>query len=530
MGCIPCNNANNNKPFSPSPGEDIPKIEIKKDNTCKKDNLTLKSNKPKEVEEDNIRRVEDIKINEGLFVNEINEDPFVKVYDKLDKINEGAFGAVFKVRHRITKVVRAMKIIKKKSLNMNEGDEKELMDEVNTLKCLDHPNIMKIYEYFNTKECFYIVSELCSGGDLFDKIQNQPLKEDQSAYVMRQLLSAVNFCHENNIIHRDLKPENIMIESEKENMKDYFIIKVIDFGTSVKMAKNKMFEEQIGTCDYIAPEVLKNNYNEKCDLWSCGVILYYMLSGKLPFHAENEGEILEKVKKGEFEFDDEVWDSISGKAKNFIKNLLNKKWEKRYSAHDALRDEWIKTNCPTNQVFIPIETIRTIVTNIRNFSATHKLQQASLAYIVHNLTKKEDTETLRKVFIKLDENSDGRLTKEEFKKGLMLVLKKDDAEKEVNRVMGIIDTDKNGFIEYEEFLRATMDKNKILTEENLKATFDLFDVNHTSKISPKELKIVLGKGLEGISDEDWKALIEEIDLKKDGEICFEEFSKMMLKE
>ena len=160
-----------------------------------------------------------------------------------------------KVSHKISKMERAMKSIKKKNgmegedqAGIDGEDEAALLKEIEIIKSLDHPNIMKVYEYFDYNDCLYIVSELCTGGELFDKIQsNKCLNEKVAGYVMKQILSAVEFCHKNKIIHRDLKPENILIESEEEVRKEFFSIKIIDFGTSDKLVKGKMLKKQIGT-------------------------------------------------------------------------------------------------------------------------------------------------------------------------------------------------------------------------------------------------------------------------------------------
>lgn len=477
----------------------------------------------------NIANVKDLKITEGLLIQESKADPH-SLYEEVSLLGEGAFGKVFKVRHKISKVTRAMKLIIKDKVEMHKEDEKALINEINVLKSLDHPNIMKVYEYFNTPKCLYIVSELCTGGELYDKItSNKCFNEELSAYVMKQLLSAVDFCHQNGIIHRDLKPENILIESEEEARKEFFTIKVIDFGTSDKFAKGKMIKQQIGTPLYIAPEVLNNNYNEKCDLWSCGVILYIMLCGVPPFNGETDDEIYCSVKRGRVSFDETEWDYVSSDAKDLIQKLLTKDINKRYSAKQALAHPWIK-KMKRKQDVINANVLDKIVKNLKKYSATQKLQQATLAYIVHNLTKKEDTDNLRSVFIHFDDNGDGRLTKDELIKGLMSILSEEESEKEVNRVMDIIDVDGNGFIEYEEFLRAGLDKDKILTEDNLKTAFRLFDINTRNKVNSEELKQVLGHGSDNIDDKVWKELVNEIDLNKDGEISFDEFSKMMQQE
>ena len=151
-----------------------------------------------------------------------------------------SFGKVFLGKNKISHVLRAIKQIQKDKAEMGEEEEKAIINEINILKSLDHPNIMKVYEYYNSEKVLSIVSELCTGGELYEKISSSGyLSEKVSKYIMKQLLSAVSFCHENGIIHRDLKPENLLIESEEEAKMEYFTIKVIDFGTSDKLNKGK---------------------------------------------------------------------------------------------------------------------------------------------------------------------------------------------------------------------------------------------------------------------------------------------------
>ena len=473
-----------------------------------------------------IQTLNEFKITEGMLVQESKEDIF-KVYEQIKILGEGTYGKVFLAKHKISNVLRAIKQIQKDKANLGEEDEKAIINEINIIKSLDHPNIMKVYEYFNTDKYLSIVSELCTGGELFEKISKQKnLSEKVSKFIFKQLLSAVDFCHENNIIHRDLKPENILLESEEEAKFEYFTIKVIDFGTSDKLGKNKTVKGQIGTPFYIAPEVLGNNkYNEKCDLWSCGVILYIMLCGVPPFYGETDEEIYEVVKKGKLEFEEPIWKTISEPAKDLIRKLLNKNIKERLSAKEALEHQWVKSLEYVSNV--PKEELNSIIMNLHNFSATQKLQQATLAFIVHNLIKTEEVKNLRKVFIEFDQNGDGRLNKDELIDGLSSVLEREKAEKEANRLMQIIDVDGNGFIEYEEFLRAGLDKKKILTTENVRNVFRLFDQDGSGKISPEELKQVMGQGSNDIDDKIWLKLVEEIDLNKDGEISFYEFDKMM---
>lgn len=147
----------------------------------------------------------------------------------------------------------------------------------------------------------------------------------------------VNYCHSKNVVHRDLKPENILLEANK----DFDQIKIIDFGTSLVMDPTKTLNEKLGTPYYIAPEVLNKKYNHKCDIWSCGVICYILLSGIPPFNGANDQDIMNKVKKGVVSFSDPSWSSISDNAKDFIKKLLTFDIETRPNAEDSIQHPWI---------------------------------------------------------------------------------------------------------------------------------------------------------------------------------------------
>lgn len=228
-----------------------------------------------------------------------------------------------------------------KKANLKGDAKKELLMEVSILKSLDHPNIVKLLEMYEDEKYYYLVQEYCSGGELFDKIQEfHSFSEKQAAEYMRQIVSAIYYCHERGIVHRDLKPENLLIESKKPNAQ----LKVIDFGVSAKYKKGEKLHEKYGTPYYIAPEVLLRNYDEKCDIWSCGVILYILLCGYPPFNGPSDVEIMKVVKTGKYSFDDPDWKHISKDAKALISKMLQYTPAKRLSAKEVLDDPWIKGN------------------------------------------------------------------------------------------------------------------------------------------------------------------------------------------
>jgi len=209
------------------------------------------------------------------FVNE-KRGKISKDYEILQVIGKGAFGEVKKVIHKLTGDIRAMKIIKKDKVD--EAYLRSLNTEISILKQLDHPNIVKLYEIYQDTKNIYLITEFLGGGELFDLIlKTKHFNENIAARIMKQVFSAVGYCHSKNIVHRDMKPENLLLENPES-----FDIKIIDFGLARTYSADKMMCQRMGTPYYIAPEVLRKKYNEKCDIWSCGVILYILLSGN--FH------------------------------------------------------------------------------------------------------------------------------------------------------------------------------------------------------------------------------------------------------
>ena len=195
-----------------------------------------------------------------------------------------------------------------------------------------------MYEFFEDEKRYYLVTEICKGGELFDEVlQRGKFSERDAAVLLKQVLSCVNYCHKNNIVHRDLKPENILLEQNKE----FDQIKIIDFGTSLVYDPSKPLDEKLGTPYYIAPEVLNKSYDSKCDIWSVGVITFILLSGQPPFNGDNDKEIMKKVRSGKFNFDSPAWNQVSDSAKDFIRKLLTYDASKRPDAEKAMKHPWI---------------------------------------------------------------------------------------------------------------------------------------------------------------------------------------------
>ena len=261
-------------------------------------------------------------------------------------------------------------------------------------------------------------------------------------------------------------------------------------------------------------------------------IYYYAVHP--PFYGKNEKEIFKKILDGNFTFRHKAWNKISNEAKNLVLKLLLVNPDKRISAKEALEDVWFKKNMSLN--LNPIENknsnnFKIFIKNITEFCAEQKLQQATLAFLVHNFAPKEELDELKKIFFAFDKNGDGKLSKEEFVTGLTNNNNLNSLLKEDNNMKGLlknIDQDNNGYIGFEEFLIASINKEKILTEKNLKMAFNVFDRDKSGGISQNELKYILGEYNVNAKEHLWHKMIQQIDLNQDGQISYEEFHKMMM--
>ena len=663
-------------------------------------------------------------------------------YDIIKNLGNGTFGTVYKVMHKKTGIIRAMKVIAKNKLKCGFTDE-DINQEINILKKLEHPHIIKLFEFYTFKKNYYLINEFCTEGDLSEKLSEiRMFPEFFVKILMIQIFNAVTYLNQKNVIHGDLKLENIMVDSclnedgshrenggkkinfiqslledekeineylnqsnlkrsstyhefgnnnfnsknlleqnlkklnyfnlenfkshekilkgrmkrvntigkssifnkkktiedlEKEeesspvngkarrksafgylngedddeeenyrsgsennegiengnkkmnNIKVYnenyiknqldnentrkkdnkavkfiieptnseknlliddfnleknisklkrtltlnsmkmknFELKLIDFGCAKIFTKyKKNFEDTIGTLLYCSPEVLRNNYSKECDIWSCGIIMYVLLSGHFPFFGKTEDEITKKILSGKFAFNKKYFSNVSDKAKDLISKCLIYNKNKRITAEEALKHEFFADDINPNNIFEDVIDSKHVLNSLKNYSNHSKIYQTVLAFLSHNYADKEEINRLKKIFYKIDLNLDGKLTKDE----LFVAFKEAGMEmknSQLNKVIESIDFDGNGSIEYEEFIRVTLPKERLFTEKNLKIAFDMFDLNKSGTISFNEFKEILG--IKKIRDQKvYKELLEEIPIKENEEMTFEQFKKLFL--
>jgi len=330
--------------------------------------------------------------------------------------------------------------------------------------------------------------------------------------------------HDKQVSHRDLKPENFLFVTK--DALDKSVLKIIDFGLSCFFKPGQVLQTRAGTPYYVAPQVLAGKYDHMCDLWSVGVIMYILLCGYPPFYGKNDQEVLSKVRKGKFVFEDKDWGRASADSKHLIRMLLHPNPKERYTAQKALTHKWIQHTAPR----APADALRSnpaLVDNLRNFRSQNKLKKAALQIIA---TQLDDAQLrgLRDAFTQLDSNGDGLLTMAELKNGLEKAgYHKTNSDLEM--ICDGVDTDGSGVIDYTEFLAAALDKRSYLSEQACWTAFKVFDLDGDGKISLDELRALLEDEAtsEAVGADRVAELLHEIDRNGDGEIDFKEFMAMM---
>ena len=463
-----------------------------------------------------------------------NKNMLTEVYKPEGQLGEGGYGQVYLVRHKKMGLLRAMKVIPVNSQN----EEGKTDEEIELLKQLDHPNIVKLFEYFSDNEKYYLITEYCKGGDLFELIKKKKKFSELSAsYIMYQIFRALIYCHyTHHIIHRDIKPENIVVFRQNNADDDLYDVKLIDFGISEIFNKLEPINDNKvkGSLNYIAPEVLRHKYDEKCDIWSCGVILYILVIGKYPFIGKDKNEILNNIEHGNYTFPEGFIESSSPEIRDLIQQCLQVNPSLRISARKPINHPFFDLY-DSKKFFIHVTEafLNKTINNIKKYDTKNSLQELTFTYLVHNYPNQDEITLIYRVFNKFNQSNDGKMTKEELKKGLLKYLfkgkkSKAAAEKEANAIFSKLDGNDNGYIECEEFVRAGIDKKLLKNKKVLKFTFDFLDKDRNGEISVEELKEVFG--VKNIEDE--KSLVElmkTIDTDLNGQISFDEFYNMMLK-
>ena len=468
-----------------------------------------------------------IKISNNILINKVKANPLSE-YTVIKELGEGFFSKVFLIKHNITGAIRAMKKIKKSvNYNKRKSNEAEVINEVGILIKMDHPNIVKLFEFYQNENYYFLIMEYCCGGELFYKItEKNKIFEIQAAYIMYQILSAVNYCHKMKIIHRDIKPENVLIKKDEDG---FFRVKICDFGTSQIFHIGEIQTKFVGSAFYLAPEVIKKKYNSKCDLWSCGVIMYELLTKKIPFYGQTNDQIFLRILSGEY--NKKNLSGCSSYAKDLLSKLLEKDIKKRINAENALSHIWFKTyQCKEllNDI-ADKDQIKKYINNLKNYHYGSLIQETALSFLVHNYPDLDEIVNACKLFSKIDIKGNGRINKKELFNGLVEIINNPQLEEDTNKIFDNLDVNGTNYIDYEQFVKAAIDKSIFLTEEALKLSFNFFDKDEKGEITFENLSKLFSENKKnGLDiDKELKKIINEMNEGEERKISYELYCEIM---
>ena len=458
----------------------------------------------------------------------IKKETFVNIgralrdcYEFTKNLGKGGYGKVFQVRNKKTGQLYACKKLSK----LNVNNLIKFRREINILVKMDHPNIIKLYDVFESQNSLYLIMEECHGGELFDRIlkrieSNEMYSEKEACEIIQQVMSAIEYCHKQGIVHRDLKPENLLYLREGPELNNP--LKIIDFGLSQEININKILSSKVGTAYYVSPEILQGKYSEKCDVWAAGVILYVLLSGEPPFNGPSDGVIYSKIRQFKFNFPEKRWSKISNDAKDLLSKMLVPEAQ-RLSASQVLEHPWFQL---VKDNKIPLEKIKLDGNSnfFKEYKESNKLKKIVLLYMASKLQEEEILD-LNKLFKAFDEDNDGQIDYKEFEQGIMRLNSKGIKKEEIQSMFDEIDSDNNKKIDYTEFIAATLQKNVFLKKEKLFDAFSALDTDKNGKIAKDDLMGVLK--LQPQHDKFVTELIKSADKNGDGYIDYKEFVEMM---
>ena len=435
-------------------------------------------------------------------------------YQLLNELGSGAYGKVYLCQDKSTGIYRAVKVVQKCRIK----DYLTFINELTLLKKLDHPNIVTIIETYENERVCFVVLEYCEGGEVFQRLTKQRVfTESHVAHIMKQLFSALMYCHNHNICHRDLKPENCLYLTSSDTSE----IKVIDFGLAASITEEQVLSEVAGTPYYIAPEMLEGNYNKLADCWSLGVMMYVMLAGTPPFNGNDNNEIMMAVYNGSYTFRHATFEYVSDSAKDLISRLLVKDSTRRFTAEQAYSHPWIQ-GCIPKYNELPI----TILSSIDKFMKSGSLKKISLMYIASKLSEK-DVSKIREYFVGIDRNGDGVISKAELVNGIQMFTSI--PQQKMDEVISSLDVNDNGVIDYTEFLTGCLIRKSFSNSGYIQGAFKHFDKDDSGVITVNEVREVLcgGEIIHGLSTFELEQMISEIDKDKDGCINYMEFIDML---
>ena len=437
-------------------------------------------------------------------------------YKITDEIKNSKYSIVCKCKSKNTGKKYLAKFFK-----ISKIDSKALsyfLREIELLRNIDHPNIVKIIDIYKNSKNAIIIMEDCKGGDFLDKIKmHKDWHEGLVAYYFKQICSAIAYLHRNGIVHSNINPESfVFINKNKDSP-----LKLIEFGSYKHFDKKLPITQRVESVQFLAPEVMTEVYDEKCDIWSLGVLLYIMLTGEHCFNGKTKEEITYSILNNEFTIEDSELQNISIEAKDLLLKMLTTLPSSRLNAIEVLQHPWLVNNFENLSQNYAILN-RTLI-KLLKFQNETKLQKATLSIIVSQIMSTDELKVLNSIFTNIDKNSDGIISKEEIIQALEKYT--DYSRNTINKLIYKADFGHRQEINYTKFLAATVDWTKEMSRERLLEAFRIFDIDQNGKISAEELQVIFGGNHK--NKQTFINMIQEVDKNRDGLIDFEEFFEYM---
>jgi len=464
--------------------------------------------------------------------------PIEEVYDGVHDgpvLGSGISGLVRLITHKATKVKYAVKCLDLGLVETEEGLQ-QLREEIYIMCQLDHPNIVRLEEVYESHSEIYLVQELCLGGELFDRLDEQPdyhYTEAQCARLVKQMLCSVRYIHSKGIIHRDLKLENFLFSNTSADSE----LKMIDFGLSKHFKFGEVQHEAVGTLYTVAPEVIRGCYDERCDVWAIGVITFLLLSGDPPFGGcggpEPLMQVRENILRGSYEFEPEdIWENVSEEAQNFIKALLVTDPNRRPTAREVQRSTWLRKWASRDRQHEDPKLNPNVIKSLVNFKEYSDMRKLLCEVLSFTLLPDQIAD-LRREFEKMDTDGSGEISLAGLKHVLMenagagsLGSLTEEEVEDIFNAMRVRKTETR--IHWHEFIAAGLSHCQV-DERNLKLAFDRLDSDHKGYVTFENIMDLMGNDASQSEDamrRMWGDSMEACQ-NKDAHITYDDFLLLM---
>jgi calcium-dependent protein kinase len=442
-------------------------------------------------------------------------------YNFMEELGKGSYGSVQRAVLKTSGENGRSFAVKTIEKARYPKEVRRFLREIELLKSLDHPYIVRFYEAYESKTAYFIVQELCSGGDLGKvlDLQTGGFKESDTKEFMWQILMAVNYLNLKGIAHRDIKPENFLLSSQQAST-----LKLIDFGLSATgNSAASTLRETVGSPFYIAPEVIDQEYGPSCDVWSCGVVLYNLVTGRFPFEAEQNNQVFELIKRGVYDKSVVEASGYSAAGKDLLYKMLLKVEEGRPTAKVALQHPWFADKREEIVQRGKKVVTRGMLEQIKNFGFNSIAQREIIGLLMLQQDfSSPEVSRLVDAFMYIDKDLSGTLSAEEIEE-IYSSMGMPITREEVEEIIDSLYFREKSVVTYLEFIAATLDREFYKNKQRIRELFNYMDVDMSGEIDYKDIQDCFKRFGRLLDETKIRRMIAECDHNKDQKISFEEF-------